>query len=196
MRTRAPHIPYAARAVSIASAKEAKRRRRPPAGPSPSLLDVRGAAQKLTDAGHGVFTNGQLQAQLARAGCGWTAATVSDLLEQEVAGRRGATIERVSRGRYRLRGDGGASQRALARPDGTARDHVCAAIAEMSGQVTAVGFGGPEVHQHLAEAGVVFSRSTICSVLRRLSKMDPPVLQLVGYARYVLAGDPLQAPDV
>lgn len=187
MQTHAPHVPYAAEPVSIETAKAARRRPRRPATPSPALLDVRGAAQTLTTAGHTTFTAAQLYAQLLEDGHSWGSSTVPDLLHQEAIWRPDSLIERVSYGKYRLRVRPGQPEAAVA-AGLHASDHVLVALRELGARASSeggAGFTATEVHQHLSQGGIAYNRSHLSRVLARLSTQgdDGPVVRLPG-ARY------------
>ncbi len=169
--------------VSVTAAKDAARARRWAVSPSPSLRDVRAAAEAMHATGQMTFTRVELGARLAADGAPWTAKTVQDLLNREVRAPYGR-LERVRVGHYRLRSVQG---RPAAMSTGSpVVEHVRAALTTLTagGQVAVT---SRQVADAMAATGVAHTPQAVRAGLRTLRHAQPPVVVRTPDGRYRLA---------
>lgn len=164
---------------------------------SPSRRALLDAAEGLTAGGRAdSFTPDQLREELAARGQAWSARTVKGLLSDEASTASGR-LDRVRRGRYRLRTGppGGNAEHASPYGNGaSSAEHVLGALRQLAaaGQPTA---SVAAVTGELTAAGAGYSPRTVRSGLLALRTAQPALVRLGGDGLYRLtaAGQRLAA---
>ncbi|MFC6286670.1 hypothetical protein ACFP3Q_10690 [Nocardioides sp. GCM10027113] len=178
--------------VPLASVASARRDRlaagkvgNPPL-PGPALVALRAAAQRLTEAGHLVFSLEDLRRELGPAGRQWTSDWLRHALAREARDPERAVIVKLRRGSYTLRATRpDAASAAAGGAAAEARGHVLAAVRSLVGDGPgAAPVNTAQIREQLAAAGVPYCTDSVRRALSQLARQEPAALVRVRQGAY------------